>query len=169
MPILVNSTERSIPMRCTAYYASPVGTIAVTQEDDAIVSLVFTDNATSSEAPVTPLLCDCFRWLDDYFAGKNPDPQQIPVRLSGTPFQQEVWDILKSIPYGQSMTYGQIAKQISPKMSAQAVGSAVGSNPVPVIVPCHRVLGTGGKLTGYEFGLAIKRALLDLEEIPYRK
>lgn len=155
-------------MRYTAHYNSSIGTIIITQEEDAIVSLVFSEDAGYADGLVTPLLRDCARWLDDYFAGKNPDPAEIPVHTPGTPFQKTVWQILMEIPYGQSRTYGQIAKQISAKMSAQAVGGAVGSNPVSIIVPCHRVLGTNRRLTGYEFGLDIKRALLELEGIHYR-
>lgn len=154
-------------MRYSAQYISPAGTVVITQEDDAVISLVFSEDVACTDGLVSPLLRKCFWWLDDYFAGKKPDPARIPLRLSGTPFQQQVWQILKTIPYGQTMTYGQIAKQISPNMSAQAVGGAVGSNPVSIIVPCHRVLGAGGRLTGYEFGLDIKRALLDIEDIPH--
>ena len=95
-----------------------------------------------------------------------------PVRLEGTAFRKAVWEILQQIPYGQTMTYGQIAEQIASergivRMSAQAVGGAVGHNPVSIIVPCHRVLGAGGSLTGYGGGLDRKKALLELEKIDY--
>lgn len=156
-------------MHCTGIYKSPLGTILITQEEDAIVSLVFSEVSDNEGFTATSLLQRCYAWLDDYFAGKQPDPASIPISLSGSAFQQQVWRILQQIPYGQSITYGQIAKQIDPKMSAQAVGGAVGRNPVSIIVPCHRVLGAGGRLTGYEFGLDIKRALLDLDGIPYKK
>ena len=107
------------------------------------------------------------RWLTIYFSGKEPD-FQVPLHFTGTEFQNEVWEILYAIPYGQTMTYGQIAAQIAEKrglqrMSAQAVGGAVGRNEISIIVPCHRVVGTNGSLTGYAGGIDKKIALLQLE------
>ena len=116
---------------------------------------------------VHPILDEAGRWLDLYFAGKIPDfmPKLSP---QGTPFQKEVWGILRTIPYGKTMTYGEIAKIIAARrgvsqMSAQAVGGAVGHNPITIFIPCHRVMGADGKLTGYAGGIEKKRALLDLE------
>ena len=107
------------------------------------------------------------RWLDIYFTGKEPE-FQVPLHVSGTDFQKEVWEILRTIPYGQTMTYGEIARQIAERrglrrMSAQAVGGAVGRNPVGIIVPCHRVVGSDGSLTGYAGGIERKQALLTIE------
>lgn len=107
------------------------------------------------------------RWLDVYFSGSEPD-FTVPLHLIGTDFQKEVWQILCSIPYGETMTYGEIARQLADKrglknMSAQAVGGAVGHNPISIIVPCHRVVGSNGRLTGYAGGIEKKSALLDLE------
>ena len=103
-------------------------------------------------------------WRDIYFSGRNPD-FEVPVRLSGTAFQLEVWEMLRDIPYGQTVTYGEIAERIAQKhgikrMSAQAVGGAVGRNPVNIIVPCHRVVGKNGSLVGYAGGIERKRYLL---------
>lgn len=108
------------------------------------------------------------QWLDVYFAGKEPDFTPL-LHLVGSDFRQAVWNILLSIPYGRTMTYGQIAKQLAKntgidKMSAQAVGGAVGHNPISIIVPCHRVVGASGSLTGYAGGLDKKIALLELEK-----
>lgn len=108
-------------------------------------------------------------WLDHYFSGTPQDPAQIPIKLLGTPFQSRVWEILLTIPYGQTRTYGQLARQLAAemgkeKMSAQAVGQAVGRNPVSILVPCHRVVGAGGKLTGYAGGIDKKAWLLRHEE-----
>jgi methylated-DNA-[protein]-cysteine S-methyltransferase len=102
------------------------------------------------------------RWLDLYFTGEKPDftPQLAP---KGTPFQQRVWEILLTIPYGKTVSYGDVARQISPTMSAQAIGGAVGRNPIGIIIPCHRVIGADGSLTGYGGGLERKRWLLELE------
>lgn len=109
------------------------------------------------------------KWLDIYFSGHEPDfmPE---IRLEGTDFQMLIWKLLLDIPYGQTVTYGEIARQAAKilgkeRMSAQAVGGAVGKNPVSIIVPCHRVVGTGGKLTGYGGGIERKAALLELEKI----
>ena len=113
-------------------------------------------------------MLETIQWLDVYFAEKEPDFTP-PLHLIGSDFRQAVWNILLSIPYGQTMTYGQIAKQLAKntgidKMSAQAVGGAVGHNPISIIVPCHRVVGTNGSLTGYAGGLDKKIALLKLEK-----
>ena len=108
------------------------------------------------------------QWLDIYFSGKEPD-FTVPLHFTGTDFQNEVWEILCTIPYGQTMTYGEIARQIAvkkglPRMSAQAVGGAVGHNEISIIVPCHRVVGTNGSLTGYAGGIDKKIKLLQLEK-----
>lgn len=111
---------------------------------------------------------DVSKWLDIYFGGKEPDFMP-PVTFETTPFRKAVWDILVTIPYGKTMTYGEIADTIAgqkgiDKMSAQAVGGAVGHNPVSIIIPCHRVVGTGGSLTGYAGGIDKKIQLLKLEK-----
>ena len=107
------------------------------------------------------------RWLDIYFSGKNPDFTP-PLHLKGSPFQMDVWEILLTIKYGSVLTYGDIAKKIAEKrginkMASQAVGGAVGHNPISIIVPCHRVVGAGGNLTGYGGGIDKKIKLLELE------
>jgi methylated-DNA-[protein]-cysteine S-methyltransferase len=101
--------------------------------------------------------------LQEYFSGKRRH-FDIPLRLQGTPFQLKVWHALMEIPIGSTVSYGELAGRINRKEAARAVGAAVGRNPVSVIVPCHRVIGSGGSLTGYAGGLERKRALLDLEE-----
>ena len=120
-----------------------------------------------------PVFRKAKQWLDLYFQGKNPDFTP-PLCLNGTPFRLAVWEILKQIPYGQMMTYGEIADRIAvqkglEKMSAQAVGGAVAHNPVSVIVPCHRVVGSNGSLTGYAGGIYKKIELLTLEKADMAK
>jgi O-6-methylguanine DNA methyltransferase len=100
------------------------------------------------------------RWLRDYFAGRGADPSGIPLDLRGAPFERRVWEALLEIPAGTTRSYGAIAKQLSSPNLSRAVGRAVGSNPVSIIVPCHRVLGSTGALTGYGGGLPRKKALL---------
>lgn len=118
-------------------------------------------------ADVPPVIADTIRWLELYFAGKQPGFLP-PLKPKGSAFRQEVWQILQTIPYGQITTYKKIAEEIAAahgkkSMSAQAVGGAVGHNPISILIPCHRVLGTDGSLTGYAGGLAVKEYLLKLE------
>ena len=117
------------------------------------------------DMPELPILQAAWDWLDRYFSGQKPSCAELPLRPAGTQFQQQVWDILMQIPFGQTVTYGDIAKMLGQRMSAQAVGGAVGRNPISVIIPCHRVLGTRGKLTGYAGGVARKQWLLRHEGI----
>ncbi len=156
-------------MQCSTVYHSPAGTIRITEEDGFVILLAFSDNMPEPALSPTPVLLQCMDWLDQYFAGMSPAAAAVPLRLSGTAFQRQVWEHLRQLPYGTAVSYGEIAKRISPFMSAQAVGRAVGKNPVSILIPCHRVLGTQGQLTGYAFGLARKRFLLDLEHIPYKQ
>ena len=110
-------------------------------------------------------------WLKKYFSGENPPISNVPIKpLEGTPFQKIVWKILLEIPYGSTITYGEIAREAARrlgklKMSAQAVGQAVGQNPISIIIPCHRVIGANGNLTGYNGGIDVKIKLLEIEGI----
>lgn len=163
-------------MRYISHYASPLGNILLAADDLGLTGLWFEGQKyfalhldKTCEEKELPLFKDAKKWLDIYFSGKNPD-FKVPLHLHGTDFQKEVWNILFEIPYGQTMTYGEIARQIASKrgrnsMSAQAVGGAVGHNPISIIVPCHRVVGTKGSLTGYAGGIDKKIALLTLENI----
>lgn len=119
-----------------------------------------------------PVFRSLERWLDEYFAGRQPQEPLI-LRPAGSPFRQQVWQLLCRIPWGSTVTYGQLAKEMAVQlgrqtMSAQAVGGAVGHNPISILIPCHRVVGTDGSLTGYAGGLERKQALLALErgEVP---
>ena len=116
----------------------------------------------------TSVLTEAKRWLDIYFTGKAPDFTP-PLHPIGSAFRRSVWEILLQIPYGQTVTYGELARQLAekqgrPRMSAQAVGGAVGHNRISIIIPCHRVVGTGGSLTGYAGGIDRKVQLLALEQ-----
>lgn len=160
------------PMNRVTYAAfpSPLGTLTGFSQNGAITALwlptrQFTIPANAA-AQETPELITLGKWLERYFRGENPE---VNFRLSpdGTAFQRQVWDLLRTIPYGTSITYGQLARHMSPSMSAQAVGQAVGKNPIPIVIPCHRILGAHGKLTGYSAGLPSKVQLLELEGISY--
>ncbi len=149
-------------------YPSPLGQLLLTSDGEALTGLWIEKLPPAGAAENPALFAAAKAWLDAYFRGENR-PIDFPIHMEGTPFRQKVWEMLKTIPYGSSTTYGAIARQLDENMSAQAVGGAVGRNPVSIIVPCHRVLGTGGRLTGYAFGLDKKKWLLDHESIPYRE
>lgn len=156
------------------YYDSPLGRILLAADEIGLTGLWFEGQkyyaAQLPEAHTeqeTPILAEAKRWLDIYFTGKEPDFLP-PLHPIGSAFRQAVWEILLQIPYGQTMTYGEIARQMAAqkglaRMSAQAVGGAVGHNEISVIIPCHRVVGTNGSLTGYAGGIDKKMRLLELE------
>lgn len=163
-------------MTYTQWYASPLGRILLAADSTALTGLWFDGEKYFArylekrhEEKETALLQKTKHWLDIYFNGMEPD-FSVPVYFNGTDFQNEVWKILCTIPYGQTLTYGEIAKRIAakrgiPRMSAQAVGGAVGHNEISIIVPCHRVIGANGSLTGYAGGLDKKIKLLTLEKV----
>lgn len=123
--------------------------------------------APDAEGACSAVLNDARSWLDRYFAGDRPNPHELPLNPGGTDFQKSVWRILADIPYGETVTYGDIAKRMETasgrRMSAQAIGGAVGRNPLCVIVPCHRVMGARGNLTGFGGGIDTKIKLLEHE------
>ena len=158
------------------YYNSPIGKIILTSDGEFLTGLLFEsskDMKKCDEQLVNKdlkIFDETKRWLDIYFSGKNPSFMPKYKLKNLTPFRKMVADILITIPYGQVVTYNDIAKQIAQKkgikkMSAQAVGGAVGANSVCLIVPCHRVIGVNGNLIGYGGGLDKKIALLELEHI----
>ncbi len=161
-------------MQYTHCCPSPLGNIFMAADDEGITGLWLEGQKyfalgldKNSEKKSLPVFDLAGEWLDVYFSGREPSFTP-PLHLAGTPFQREVWSILLSIPYGKTVTYGQIASIIAKKrglsrMSAQAVGGAVGHNPIAIIVPCHRVIGADGSLTGYAGGIDKKAALLALE------
>lgn len=151
-----------------AEYFSPIGTLLLAAEEDALTGLRM-DRPLPPEcipAGEHPVLKAAARWLDAYFMGQNP-AIAISLRPYGTAFQRQVWQRLLEIPYGAVCTYGDIAREMEAKtgkrMSAQAVGGAVGSNPISLLIPCHRVVGSKGRLTGYAWGVDRKQWLLSHE------
>lgn len=140
---------------------SPIGPLTVTEEDGALRTLVF--GAFAPSLPSTPLLCRTQTQLQEYFSGRRRN-FTLPLAPKGTAFQCAVWRALQEIPYGQRRTYGQLAAQIGRPRACRAVGMANHCNPLPVIIPCHRVIGADGSLTGYAGGLERKAFLLALEQ-----
>lgn len=164
----------------TAEYDSPLGTITLACDGEAITGLWFNGqkyfgNILPRETmqQEQPLFAEARRWLDIYFSGREPGFLP-PLRYDSTPFRKLVCDIMLTIPYGQTMTYGAIAAEAARRqgvqtMSAQAVGGAVGHNPISLMIPCHRVVGTSGSLTGYAGGIERKVKLLALEHADMQK
>ena len=150
------------------HYASPLGPILLAADETGLTGLWFEGqkyfpsfSGVDYQEKETPILTETVRWLDVYFSGKDPDILP-PLHPQGSPFRQAVWNILLTIPRGQTMTYGEIARRLGVR-SAQAVGGAVGHNPISILIPCHRVVGSDGSLTGYAGGVERKARLLQLE------
>lgn len=160
-------------------YDSPIGTLLLAADEVGLCGLwlagekQFADHLPAEHVQkCTPVLAKAQQWLDVYFSAKEPDfiPPLHPV---GSAFRQEVWQLLLQIPYGKTVTYGQLAQKLAKqrgilRMSAQAVGGAVGHNKISIIIPCHRVVGAGGNLTGYAGGIDRKIMLLELEGVDLR-
>lgn len=163
-------------MQYTNTYQSPVGEILLACDETGMTGLWFAGEKfyalsldSEHEEKEMPVFDDTKRWLTIYFSGKEPDFMP-KLHMIGSPFQLSVWKILRQIPYGHTTTYGEIAEQIAEerglsRMSAQAAGGAVGHNEISVIVPCHRVVGSNGSLTGYAGGIDKKAEMLRLEDV----
>ena len=159
-------------------YTSPLGEILIVSDGENITGLWFEGqkyfkSALKDELILKedlPILIKASNWLDDYFSGKSPKITDLALKAEGSEFRKYVWEELCKIPYGKTITYGEIAKTIASKtnkekMSAQAVGGAVGHNPISIIIPCHRVIGSNNNLTGYAGGIDKKTKLLELENV----
>ena len=157
-------------MGYTCHWESPLGGITLASDGERLTGLWFDGQAhfgstlgPGDQPGELPVFRQTAAWLETYFAGRKPDFTP-PLALAGTPFRREVWGLLLDIPYGGTVTYGQMAQRMGqPASAARAVGGAVGRNPISLIIPCHRVVGAGGRLTGYAAGLARKKFLLALE------
>lgn len=160
----------------TAIYTSPLGPIVIESDGQAITSLRFSneqvhadstgqgDEILKEAATTLPIIAETIQWLDDYFAGKRPC--NVPrLNPQGTDFQKRVWQALLPIPYGETISYGEIAQMVDCR-SAQAIGQAVGANPIALIIPCHRVIAANGQLGGYAYGIELKRQFLEWEKNP---
>ncbi len=154
-------------MRYYAELPTMAGLLRIVEENDAIVQIQFEqEQKTAGDAALqdTPLLLEAKRQLEEYFAGLRAS-FSLPLNPQGTAFQKKVWQQLEAIPYGQTRTYGQIAAAVGQPTASRAVGGANHNNPIAIVIPCHRVIGANGKLTGYAGGLDIKEKLLRLEGV----
>lgn len=164
----------TLPIYWSAEYASPVGRLTLACDGERLTGLWIDGQKyfggtvpRAMEPKDLPILVQAREWLDRYFAGEKPDIQKLPLAPAGTLFQQTVWKLLREIPYGEVVTYGALAQKLAAQLgrqtSGRAVGGAVGRNPISIIIPCHRVIGADGSLTGYAGGTGRKRWLLEHE------
>ena len=155
-----------VPLVAQAAIDSPIGPLTALATARGMAGLWFGDQTHGPGALDVPLdarhphIVAMRRWLDAYWSGQDPSPQAVPLDLYGTPFQRAVWQALLTIPFGRTKSYGEVAAQVGGGAVPRATGSAVGRNPVSILVPCHRVIGADGSLTGYAGGLPRKEALL---------
>lgn len=165
-------------MIATSHYESPVGRLVLAEKDSALIGLWIQGQkyffsslrGQTQECDASPVLVQVKRWLDRYFMGKMPSAGELPLAPAGSEFRREVWSLLCEIPYGETVSYGELSQKIAAgrglkQMSAQAVGGAVSHNPISIIIPCHRVIGSSGSLTGYAGGLQKKIQLLTHEGV----
>ena len=156
-------------LRLTREFPAPLGRVTLECADGSLTGLWFAgqkyygSGQTDFREGSAPVLEAASDWLERYFAGAAPDPRDLPLAPEGTAFQREVWSGLLAIPYGETVTYGSLAARLGRSSSVRAVAAAVGRNPISVVIPCHRVVGADGSLTGYAGGLERKRWLLELE------
>jgi len=162
----------------TSEYESPLGSITLASDEQNLVGLwlagqkYYADTLEGADvlSAELPVHIATKKWLDDYFLGRNPPVRRIPLAPRGSEFRRHVWELLSQIPYGEFTTYGALGKKIAAimgrqSMAGQAIGGAVGRNPVSIIIPCHRVIGSGGSLTGFAGGIDKKVKLLELEGV----
>lgn len=165
MPITISHAAKPSVVK-KAYYDSPLGVLEITGTDEAVHSVLFTEanEAETGQAEDLPAaVALCYQQVDEYFKGTRND-FDLPIAVEGTPFQQNVWEALTHIPYGQTASYGDIACAIGSDKAVRAVGSANGKNQLTLLVPCHRIIGKNGTLTGYAGGVWRKEWLLAHEQ-----
>lgn len=163
-------------MTWVSRYPSPIGELLLASDGEFLTGLWMpgqkgygagAEDASTHDS--LPIFEQAKRWLDDYFAGEESDGAELPLRPAGSPFQKAVWELLLDIPWGELTTYGAVAARLEAatgqRVSPQAVGGAVGRNPISIVIPCHRVVGADGTLTGYAGGLEKKRFLIEHESM----
>ena len=154
-----------------SYYKSPLGILTLISDKDTLNYILFeNDRFYENIKPKAiekdlKIFTQTKNWLDKYFKGQNPNINELNINPKGTIFQKEIWNVLKTIPYGKTITYKEIAEKLNKLKAYRAVGSAIGHNPIPIIIPCHRVIGANNKLTGYSGGIENKIKLLKLEGV----
>lgn len=143
-------------------YETIIGTLYICDKDDTITRILFSKVPENTLKEETAIISKAYRQIKEYLNG-NRKTFDLKLAPQGTAFQQLVWKTLQEIPYGETCSYGEIANRIGNPKASRAVGMANNHNPIPIIIPCHRVIGATGKLVGYAGGLSIKATLLELE------
>ena len=146
------------------FYETDLGTIGIRENNKGITNIYFSKINTNDNVEETDLIKECYRQLEEYFTG-NRMQFNIPLDFEGTEFQKKVWCQLLKIPYGETRSYKEVAIAIGNEKACRAIGMANNKNPIPIIIPCHRVIGSNGKLVGYAGGLNVKEKLLNIEKI----
>lgn len=161
--VRIQKNSNFAPMnRTTGYYLSPVGWLQLTADNDCITHISFVQNPESNSG-YSSVLELCQRQLEAYFNGTLTE-FSVPLCFNGTPFQKRVWEALQTIPFGETLSYGELAQRIGNPKACRAVGGANNRNPIAILIPCHRVVGAGGALTGYAGGVERKQLLLEHEQ-----
>ena len=157
-------------MLYTTTVTTPLGMFRLSADDQGLSEIILpdTDSKISKKEPMdeptrNPCLERAARQILEYCEGKRTE-FDLPLSINGTRFQRQVWDIIRRIPFGQTMSYGEIARQLGGTGKARAVGGAANANHLPLVIPCHRVIGSDGTLTGFAGGIKLKKCLLDLEK-----
>jgi methylated-DNA-[protein]-cysteine S-methyltransferase len=150
-------------MKYVFYYDTILGKVGIVEEDGYLTSLHFDEVLEGIEVKENAFIKKVFQTLDDYLSGKRINID-FKMKPKGTPFQEKVWDALKEIPYGETRSYKDIAFRIGKEKACRAVGGAINKNPIPIFIPCHRVIGSNGSLVGFALGLKMKQQLLDIEK-----
>ncbi len=152
-------------MKSLFFYQTDIGEIGIAENGQAITNIYFQGESVPKDMVLneTNLIKEAIRQLNSYFAGELKK-FELPLAPEGTEFMRSVWKALCEIPYGKTFSYKDIAQNIGNPKAVRAVGNANNRNPIPIIIPCHRVIGSNGKLVGYGGGLGIKKYLLDLEK-----
>lgn len=151
-------------MKYAVVVNTPIGLITLVETDGALSEVRFGHRLDEETVGETPLLLQAVKELDEYFSGRRK-AFTVPLAPRGTPFQQKCWAALLTIPYGETRTYGQQAELMGNPKACRAVGMGNNRNPLPIFIPCHRVVGANGALTGYAGGLDIKEKLLQIERM----
>lgn len=148
-----------------AYFKSNTGNIFITIVNQEVVNISFVDHIEKNPTTLSPLMQNVIQQIEEYFQKKRLE-FNFPFRLKGTDFQVKIWKLLLRIPYGTSLAYVKVAQAYGDAKMVRAVAAAISKNPILLVVPCHRVIGSDGSMVGYSGGIKVKRQLLELEGFP---
>ncbi len=154
--------ESVMPGVYKKFYNSPLGWLELVSDSEALLMVSFVEQRGTESADIPDVLVNSRRQMEEYFDGRRRE-FDLPLMTNGTEFQEKVWAELKRLAYGETVSYGEIAKRIDNPRAVRAVGGACNRNPIGIVIPCHRVIGADGSLTGFAPGTEFKRKLLEME------